>query len=73
MYGPAGFENEFPYTNGVVKFPSGVQMFGRITAQAMDSFVHRLQRPGRFFRNLVLGHDEEIDVAVGSIFTPRNR
>jgi len=31
MYGPAGFENEVPYTNGVVKFPNGIQIFGRIS------------------------------------------
>jgi len=29
MYGPAGFENEVPYTIAVVKFPNGVQIFGR--------------------------------------------
>jgi uncharacterized protein len=30
MYGPAGFENETPYTLAVVKFPMGIKIFGQI-------------------------------------------
>jgi uncharacterized OB-fold protein len=30
MYGPTGFENDVPYTIAVIRFPSGVQVFGRI-------------------------------------------
>jgi hypothetical protein len=31
MYGPTGFEKEVPYTIAVIKFPNGVQIFGRIS------------------------------------------
>ena len=30
MYGPAGFENEIPYTLAVVEFPLGIKIFGQI-------------------------------------------
>ncbi len=30
MFGPAGFENEIPYTLAVVEFPTGIKMFGQI-------------------------------------------
>lgn len=30
MYGPAGFENETPYTLGVVHFPIGINILGQI-------------------------------------------
>lgn len=30
MYGPAGFENEVPYTLAVVEFPVGIKIFGQI-------------------------------------------
>jgi uncharacterized OB-fold protein len=30
LYGPAGFENEVPYTLGVVEFPSKIKIFGQI-------------------------------------------
>jgi len=30
MYGPAGFENEVPYTLAVVEFPSKIKIFGQI-------------------------------------------
>jgi uncharacterized protein len=30
MYGPAGFENEVPYTLAVVEFPSKIRIFGQI-------------------------------------------
>lgn len=30
MYGPAGFENEVPYTLAVVQFPMGIKIFGLI-------------------------------------------
>jgi uncharacterized protein len=30
MYGPAGFEDEVPYTLGVVEFPSKIKIFGQI-------------------------------------------
>ena len=30
MYGPAGFENEVPYTLAVVEFPLGIKIFGQI-------------------------------------------
>jgi uncharacterized OB-fold protein len=30
MYGPAGFENEIPYTLAVVEFPSKIKIFGQI-------------------------------------------
>jgi len=33
MYGPTGFEDDVPYTIAVIRFPSGVQMFGRISKQ----------------------------------------
>jgi len=31
MYGPTGFENDVPYTIAVIRFPNGVQVFGRIS------------------------------------------
>ncbi len=31
MYGPTGFENEVPYTIGVIKLANGVQIFGRLS------------------------------------------
>jgi uncharacterized OB-fold protein len=30
FYGPAGFEQETPYTLGVVSFPCGINVFGQI-------------------------------------------
>ena len=33
MYGPTGFENDVPYTIAVIKFPNGVQVFGRISKE----------------------------------------
>ncbi|MGC8605394.1 MAG: Zn-ribbon domain-containing OB-fold protein, partial [Desulfomonilaceae bacterium] len=30
MYAPAGFENQVPYTLGVVQFADGVKVFGRL-------------------------------------------
>jgi len=33
MYGPAGFENEVPYTLAVVAFPVGVKVFGQLAAE----------------------------------------
>jgi uncharacterized OB-fold protein len=30
MYGPAGFENETPYTLAVVKYATGIKIFGQI-------------------------------------------
>jgi uncharacterized OB-fold protein len=30
MYGPAGFENQTPYTLGVVQFSQGIKMLGQI-------------------------------------------
>lgn len=32
MYGPAGFEDEVPYTLAVVEFPMGVKLFGQLAA-----------------------------------------
>jgi len=38
MYGPTGFENDVPYTIAVIKFPNGVQVFGRISKKiAIDN------------------------------------
>lgn len=31
MYGPTGFEDDVPYSIAVIRFPSGVQVFGRIS------------------------------------------
>ncbi|RLC07490.1 MAG: DNA-binding protein [Deltaproteobacteria bacterium] len=31
MYGPTGFENDVPYTIAAVRFPKGIQVFGRIS------------------------------------------
>jgi len=31
MYGPAGFENDVPYSIAVIKFRNGLQVFGRIS------------------------------------------
>ena len=31
MYGPTGFEDDVPYTIAVIRFPSGTQVFGRIS------------------------------------------
>lgn len=33
MYGPAGFENEVPYTLAVVGFPMGIRVFGQLAAE----------------------------------------
>ena len=30
LYGPAGFENEVPYTLATVGFPNGIKVFGQI-------------------------------------------
>jgi uncharacterized OB-fold protein len=30
MYGPAGFEQETPYTLAVVEFPMGIRIFGQM-------------------------------------------
>ena len=30
-YGPSGFENDAPYTLGIVNFPDGLQVFGRLS------------------------------------------
>jgi len=32
-YGPAGFENEVPYTLAVVEFPMGIKVFGQLAAE----------------------------------------
>ncbi|MFH1974154.1 MAG: Zn-ribbon domain-containing OB-fold protein [Pseudomonadota bacterium] len=38
MYGPTGFENDVPYTIAVIRFPNGVQVFGRISKKiAIDN------------------------------------
>lgn len=36
-YGPAGFENEVPYTLAVVAFPSGIKVFGALAAEVASS------------------------------------
>lgn len=36
-YGPAGFENEVPYTLAVVAFPSGIKVFGALAAEVAAS------------------------------------
>ena len=33
MYGPTGFEDDVPYSIAVIRFPSGVQVFGRISKE----------------------------------------
>lgn len=33
MYGPAGFENEVPYTLAVVGFPTGIKVFGALAPE----------------------------------------
>jgi len=38
MYGPAGFENEVPYTLAVVEFPiMGIKVFGQLAAEVARS------------------------------------
>lgn len=32
-YGPAGFENEVPYTLAMVEFPAGIRVFGQLAAE----------------------------------------
>lgn len=38
-YGPAGFEDETPYTIAIVEFPNGVQMLGHIDKEVDSKSV----------------------------------
>ncbi|MEW6266271.1 MAG: Zn-ribbon domain-containing OB-fold protein [Thermodesulfobacteriota bacterium] len=38
-YGPAGFENETPYTLAVVAFPLGIKMFGQVDKRVPPSEI----------------------------------